>query len=78
MLLMLQLQAQNTDKLAPQNFDVVRTGIAHGKLDTITYQSKTIGAKRRALVYTPPGFSKSKKYPVLYLYMALVVTKKNG
>ena len=63
----LRLQAQNTDKLAPQNFDVVREGIAHGKLDTVTYLSKTVGANRRALVYTPPGFSKSKKYPVLYL-----------
>lgn len=63
----LQLKAQNTNKLAPQNFDVVREGIAHGKLDTITYLSKTVGANRRALVYTPPGFSKSKKYPVLYL-----------
>jgi len=61
------LKAQNTDKLAPSNFDVVREGIAHGKLDTITYLSKTVGSNRRALIYTPPGFSKSKKYPVLYL-----------
>lgn len=33
----------------------------------MTYNSKTVGTKRKALVYTPPGFSKSKKYPVLYL-----------
>jgi len=63
----LSLKAQNSSKLAPQNFDVAREGIAHGKLDTITYLSKTVGSNRRALVYTPPGFSKGKKYPVLYL-----------
>lgn len=62
-----QLLAQSKDKLAPQGFDVVHEGIAHGKLDTISYPSKTVGVNRRALVYTPPGFSKSKKYPVLYL-----------
>ncbi len=59
--------AQNTDKLAPEGFDLVREKIAHGKIDTITYPSKTVGVDRRALVYTPPGYSKSKKYPVLYL-----------
>jgi enterochelin esterase-like enzyme len=62
-----RLQSQNTDKLAPPNFDVMRNGIAHGKLDTVVYASKTVGVNRRALVYTPPGFSKNKKYPVLYL-----------
>jgi enterochelin esterase-like enzyme len=59
--------AQNLDKLAPQGFDVARAGVGHGKLDTVYYASKTVGVKRKALVYTPPQFSKSKKYPVLYL-----------
>ena len=45
----------------------MRTGIPAGKLDSIQYESKTVGSIRKALVYTPPGFSKSKKYPVLYL-----------
>ncbi|MBX2900097.1 MAG: hypothetical protein KF775_10615 [Cyclobacteriaceae bacterium] len=58
---------QNNDKLAPQGFDVPRNGITKGKIDTISYPSKTVGVNRRALVYTPPGYSKSKKYPVLYL-----------
>nr|WP_294876004.1 alpha/beta hydrolase-fold protein [uncultured Pedobacter sp.] len=61
------VNAQNIEKQAPQGFDSLRTGIAHGRIDTITYTSKTVGAKRRALIYTPPGFSKGKKYPVLYL-----------
>src|SRR5690606_35291033 len=38
-----------------------------GKLDTIRYPSKTVGVNRKALIYTPPGYSKRKKYPVLYL-----------
>lgn len=59
--------AQPAEKEAPKGFDVPRTEIAHGKIDTITYSSKTVGTNRRALIYTPPGYSKSKKYPVLYL-----------
>ncbi|MDI9881057.1 alpha/beta hydrolase-fold protein [Flectobacillus longus] len=58
---------QKIDKEAPKGFDQVRTGIATGKLDTIKYQSKTVGTTRKALVYTPPGFNKKAKYPVLYL-----------
>ena len=53
--------------VVPANFDKPRTGIAFGKIDTIRYKSKTVGAKRKALVYTPPGYTKKKKYPVLYL-----------
>ncbi|HEY5772602.1 MAG TPA: alpha/beta hydrolase-fold protein, partial [Chitinophagaceae bacterium] len=41
--------------------------IAHGKIDTITYKSKTVDTLRRTLIYTPPGYSKKNKYPVLYL-----------
>ncbi|GAB3554895.1 alpha/beta hydrolase-fold protein [Spirosoma fluminis] len=59
--------AQPADKEAPKGFDQVRTGIATGKLDSVQYDSKTVGTKRKALVYTPPGYSKKKKYPVLYL-----------
>ncbi len=54
-------------KSAPAGFDVERPNILHGTIDSITYTSKTVGTKRQALIYTPPGFSKSKKYPVLYL-----------
>lgn len=52
---------------APRGFDVLRNDIPHGKIDTIVYNSKTVGNKRKALVYLPPSYSKSKKYPVLYL-----------
>ena len=60
-------KTQSIEKLAPKGFDSLRTGILHGKIDTITYASKTVGTNRRALMYTPPGYSKNKKYPVLYL-----------
>jgi enterochelin esterase-like enzyme len=59
--------SQNIVKHAPVGFDSLRTGITHGKIDTISYYSKTVGKNRRALIYTPPAYSKSKKYPVLYL-----------
>lgn len=59
--------SQNTITSAPLGFDIIQDGIAHGRIDTITYNSKTVGSTRKALVYTPPGYSKDKKYPVLYL-----------
>ncbi len=63
----LSANAQSIAKHAPQGFDSYRSDIRHGQIDTVYYQSKTVGTTRRALVYTPPGFSRNKKYPVLYL-----------
>jgi enterochelin esterase-like enzyme len=59
--------SQNIEKHAPEGFDIHRTGIDHGKIDSTTYASKTVGTNRKVLIYTPPNYSKSKKYPVLYL-----------
>ena len=59
--------SQNLVKKVPQGFDVVKSDIPHGKIDTIVYHSSTVETNRKALVYTPPGYSKKKKYPVLYL-----------
>lgn len=52
---------------APEGFDKVRENIKHGKIETIEYASKTVGTTRKMMVYTPPGYSSAKKYPVLYL-----------
>jgi enterochelin esterase-like enzyme len=41
--------------------------VPHGKVEMITYDSKTVGTTRKLQVYTPPGYSADKKYPVLYL-----------
>jgi len=59
--------SQNGVTPALLGFDMVRESIPHGKIDSVTYNSKTVGAIRKALIYTPPGYSKDKKYPVLYL-----------
>jgi enterochelin esterase-like enzyme len=59
--------SQTTVIPASLGFDVVRTDIPHGKIDTISYNSTTVGTTRKALIYTPPGYSTDKKYPVLYL-----------
>jgi enterochelin esterase-like enzyme len=59
--------SQTTVIPASLGFDVIRTDIPHGKIDTISYNSKTVGTTRKALIYTPPGYSAEKKYPVLYL-----------
>lgn len=52
---------------APAGFDRRRDGVDRGKVDVVEYDSKTVGIKRKMLVYTPPGYSKDTQYPVLYL-----------
>ncbi|MES2893910.1 MAG: alpha/beta hydrolase-fold protein [Bacteroidota bacterium] len=52
---------------AAAGFDVARTAIAQGKIDSFVYASTSVGTKRKSLIYLPPGYSKAKKYPVLYL-----------
>jgi enterochelin esterase-like enzyme len=51
----------------PAGFNVKRDGIPHGELTPVEYDSKSLGTRRRMRVYTPPGYSKKKTYPVLYL-----------
>jgi len=51
----------------PEGYDKPRDGIPHGNLDVVEYDSKTVGTRRKAVVYTPPGYSTDTKYPVLYL-----------
>lgn len=51
----------------PEGFDKSREGIEHGKVEMAEYDSKSVGNKRKVLVYTPPGYTADKKYPVLYL-----------
>ena len=52
---------------APDGFDTRRPGIQAGRVERIEYASKVTGNKRPAMVYTPPGYSAARKYPVLYL-----------
>lgn len=41
--------------------------VLYGEIDQIQYQSATTGTIRHAKVLLPAGYSKDKKYPVLYL-----------
>ncbi|HUA57263.1 MAG TPA: alpha/beta hydrolase-fold protein [Verrucomicrobiae bacterium] len=51
----------------PAGFNQRRENIPHGELTAVEYDSKSLGTHRRMRVYTPPGYSTSREYPVLYL-----------
>jgi enterochelin esterase-like enzyme len=51
----------------PAGFNARRDNVPHGELTAVQYDSKTLGTRRQMRVYTPPGYSASRKYPVLYL-----------
>lgn len=52
----------------PAGFDIRRDDIPHGQLELVEYDSTSIGVRRKARVYTPPGYASSQEtYPVLYL-----------
>ena len=55
--------------MGPQgSFQSYDRNVPHGAVTEIEYWSSSLGVKRRAHVYTPPGYMRdSKKYPVLYL-----------
>ena len=52
---------------APDAIFERREAIPHGALELIEYDSKTVGTRRKMNVYTPPGYTRDKKYPVVYL-----------
>ena len=52
---------------APTGYDARREGITRGKMEAVEYDSKSIGVKRRVVIYTPPGYSAGTRLPVLYL-----------
>jgi len=52
---------------APTGFNEVRSGGMKGRTELFEYDSTVTGARRKAAVYLPPGYSTEHKYPVLYL-----------
>ena len=52
---------------APKGFDKKRENIAQGKIETIEYDSKSVGTKRKMVIYTAPGITAAAKVPVFYL-----------
>ena len=51
----------------PAGFDKRKDGSGYGKTEIVSYESESVGTTRKMSVYTPPGYTKEKKYPVLYL-----------
>lgn len=52
---------------APAGFDLEKATVASGQIECIEYDSRTVGNKRKAMVYTPPGYDANERYNVLYL-----------
>lgn len=49
-------------------FQTWRKEVPHGAVSKIEYWSESLGHKRAAMVYTPPGYmNNAERYPVLYL-----------
>jgi enterochelin esterase-like enzyme len=67
LILALSPSTRADESAAPKGFDVKRDGIERGKMETVEYDSKTVGAKRKMVIYLPPGYKKDAKYPVFYL-----------
>jgi enterochelin esterase-like enzyme len=55
----------------PEGFNIVRESIPHGEVKLVEYDSRTLGIRRPLRVYTPPGYSTARRYPVLYLQHGL-------
>lgn len=60
-------QAGSKLEPAPSGFASRRDGVERGKVETVEYDSKSVGDMRKMTVYLPPGYSSDTKYPVLYL-----------
>lgn len=58
----------------PAGFNVARENIPHGEVTLTEYSSRTLGIRRPLRVYTPPGYSTARRYPVLYLQHGLGAT----
>lgn len=57
---------------AEGDFQAYNPAVAHGAVTRVEYWSGTLGARREAYVYTPPGYlaaspNGAARYPVLYL-----------
>jgi enterochelin esterase-like enzyme len=62
-----QTRPNPTLAAAPAGFDVRQEARPRGRVERIEFDSSVVGARRPAMVYTPPGYSADRKYPVFYL-----------
>jgi enterochelin esterase-like enzyme len=61
------LASQSAPAPAYPNAPAGQSGVQSGRLERVEYDSKVTGNKRPEFVYTPPGYSAARKYPVLSL-----------
>uniref|UniRef100_UPI0030EC15F7 alpha/beta hydrolase n=1 Tax=Rhodohalobacter sp. 8-1 TaxID=3131972 RepID=UPI0030EC15F7 len=66
-LIWLPVHGQRPIEQAPDGFDMEKTSIKRGNINTVEYPSETVGTNRKAVIYTPPGYPEDATYPVLYL-----------
>jgi enterochelin esterase-like enzyme/fibronectin type 3 domain-containing protein len=64
------VMAQPLPTMPPANYEQVGVYPA-GAINTITYYSSVYGTNEQMMVYTPPGYSTSQKYPVVYGYQGI-------
>lgn len=55
----------------PAGFDAEREGNPRGEVTVVEYDSRTLGTRRALRIFTPPGYSSDRRYPVLYLLHGL-------
>jgi len=65
-----------TLKAAPDGFDQRRSDRPVGQVETVEYDSQTVGIQRKMVIYTPPGYAQEQKYPVLYLLHGIGDTER--
>lgn len=53
-------------RLCPDYYSEKKEDVNYGKVEAITYFSKTTGCDRKANVLLPANYNKEKKYPVIY------------
>ena len=63
---------------APSGFASRRDGIERGKVETVEYDSKSVGDTRKMMVYLPPGYSKDTNTRSSICCTAPVITKAAG
>jgi hypothetical protein len=74
----LSVCSQEIIKQAPPGFDSLRADMSHGKIDTITYESKTVGLNGEQSSIPRQAFQKRTNTRFCIFCMALVAMKRNG
>jgi hypothetical protein len=61
-----------------EGYDAEQNGVVCGKVDSVTYQSRTLGSAHKAFAHMPPGFNKEKNILFYSFFIGLAEMKRNG